>query len=257
MAKVQKRLQDDKIFKAKVDVAIAKQAAYQARTTAKQKSQVKKNKAGHITEENTPENAYAIQELSDDEEGSDNEEESEPEHVFTTTMVWSVSDEPQPRVLEIRDSTILDSGATIHVVNDRTRLTNFRPAKPRDILLAGTSSIQIEGFGDTEIWAPCPTKSKSVRRIRLGNCALVSRFHTNIVSLRRLNSGGVHWNTETLQLTRRIDGKLHLFCETPFKFNHWILEYKEVQHRTIENTALTTTKQKTQLPKKSYEAMMS
>ena len=37
MAKVQKKLQEDKLFKAKVEVAIAKRAAYQARTTTKPK----------------------------------------------------------------------------------------------------------------------------------------------------------------------------------------------------------------------------
>ena len=39
---------------------IAKQVAYQAYIIAKQKSQVKKNKARPITEENTPKNIYII-----------------------------------------------------------------------------------------------------------------------------------------------------------------------------------------------------
>ena len=187
MAKVQKKLQEDKLFKAKVEVAIAKRAAYQARTTTKPKPQSKsKGKKGPIAAENTPESIYTIQELSD------NKEESEPEHVFTTTMVWSVSEEPQPKVLEIRDSTILDSSITIHIVNDYICLTNFRPAKPSDVLLAGTSSIQIEGFGDTEIWAQCPTKSRGIRRVCLGNCALVSGFHTNLVLLYRFIDRGVY-----------------------------------------------------------------
>ena len=82
MAKVQKKLQEDKLFKAKVEVAIAKRAAYQARTTTKPKPQSKsKGKKGPMAAENTPESVYTIQELSD------NKEESEPEHVFITTIV--------------------------------------------------------------------------------------------------------------------------------------------------------------------------
>jgi hypothetical protein len=54
------------------------------------------------------------------------------------------------------NSTILDSGATVHVFNDCTRFTDFREAEKDDVLLAGKSVIRIQGFRTIEItvsWA--------------------------------------------------------------------------------------------------------
>jgi len=44
----------------------------------------------------------------------------------------------------LRDSVILDSGATVHVCNDRRRFTNLRPAAEDDRLLAGGTALQMQ-----------------------------------------------------------------------------------------------------------------
>jgi hypothetical protein len=46
---------------------------------------------------------------------------------------------------ELRDSEILDSGATLHVNNDQNKFIDMRIAKPDDFLLAGTSKVRILG----------------------------------------------------------------------------------------------------------------
>jgi hypothetical protein len=45
--------------------------------------------------------------------------------------------------LVLRDSFILDSGATNHVCNDRRRFVDFKPAGREDFLIAGNSTVVV------------------------------------------------------------------------------------------------------------------
>lgn len=100
------------------------------------------------------------------------------------------------------NSTILDSGATLHVFHDRTRFKDFRPADVEDFLFAGSSVLPIEGYGAVDINITVNTEAEPiVRTIQLQDTALVSTFYTNVASLRKFIAKGVHWDTEYERLT--------------------------------------------------------
>ena len=147
--------------------------------------------------------------------------------VDTVKSVFATTQDFRTTQYELYNSTILDSGATLHVFNDRTRFTDFRQAKEEDEIIAGNSVIPIEGFGTVEITVRTETKSGPIeRRIQLTDTAYVPEFHTNVASLRKFIAKGVHWDTEHLRLTYD-HGKT--FCQTPVYFGQWTLEYIPIE----------------------------
>ena len=86
------------------------------------------------------------------------------------------------------DSYILDSGASEHVYNDRSRFTTFRQAAEDDVLVAGTEVVKIEGWGDITITMTCevtPETPTGKRPFQLYNTAYIPSFTANIVSYDR------------------------------------------------------------------------
>ena len=118
----------------------------------------------------------------------------------------------------LRDSFILDSGATAHVCNSRKRFISFTPASEDDLLYAGNTIIPIEGFGSIDIIIQTPDGPKI---IELQNMALISSFHTSVVSLKRIMAKGVYWDTEHNCLTR----SGNTFCTVESHHDQWVLEY--------------------------------
>jgi len=118
----------------------------------------------------------------------------------------------------LHDSFILDSGATIHCCNTRTRFHNLTPAAADDILIAGNDHIPIEEFGDVYITVEGPY---GLKRILLRTVAYVPTLHTSVVSLRKFIKQDVHWDTQQNRLTF----KDKTFCFTPVKHGQWLLEY--------------------------------
>lgn len=140
----------------------------------------------------------------------------------------------------LRNSFLLDSGASIHVCNDRSRFRNLRAAELEEYLIAGSSVIQIEAFGLVEITLEGPNGPKT---IVLEETALVSSFHTSVVSLNRFISKNVHWNTELKALTYQ--GRP--FCYVQQKHQQWVLEYNPL---TTEQSAFATHSTNARLDKK-------
>ena len=89
----------------------------------------------------------------------------------------------------LKDLTILDSGATIHVFNDLSRFYNFRKAPRGDYLITGDSHVPILGYGDVAL------RLKNGRILRLKDVAYCTNFAANLVSFSRLMDKGIHWNT--------------------------------------------------------------
>jgi hypothetical protein len=52
---------------------------------------------------------------------------------------------------ELHSSVILDSGATLHIGNDRSRFMEMTPANDGGFLYAGDDHIPIEAYGTMEI----------------------------------------------------------------------------------------------------------
>ena len=112
--------------------------------------------------------------------------------VFTVNC-YSTSN---PSDYNLRDSFILDSGATIHVCNSRDRFQTVSPASESDLLYAGNMIIPIEGFGSVDIIVQTPAGPKL---IELQNTALVPTFHTSVVSLKRIVTKRSEEHTSELQ----------------------------------------------------------
>ena len=99
----------------------------------------------------------------------------------------------------LRNSFILDSGATIHVCNTRSRFSSLSPASENDRLYTGDTIIPIEGFGSVDITIQTPCGPKL---IELQKTALVPSFHTLVVSLKCLIMKKVYWDMENDRLVQ-------------------------------------------------------
>jgi hypothetical protein len=91
----------------------------------------------------------------------------------------------------LNDSFILDSGATCHVCNDKSRFTDFRLPTDDDVLYAGESVIPIEGFGTVSVTVTTSEEPKQYT-VYLHNVVLISLFHISVASLRLFMAKGVH-----------------------------------------------------------------
>jgi hypothetical protein len=116
------------------------------------------------------------------------------------------------------NSWILDSGADTHLYNDRTRFKFERMAADDDTLIAGKITYSIEAFGSVEISIQT---LNGPRYITLLNVALVPDYFTNIASLDRFISKGVHFDTQN----SRLHTTGNTFCTIQRVDKHWVLEY--------------------------------
>jgi len=117
----------------------------------------------------------------------------------------------------LKNSFILDSGATAHVCNNQNRFTNLRKAQGEQ-LIAGNTTIPIIGFGNIQITIQSPN---GPRVITLKDTAYVPSFHTNVVALRRFNQKGVYWDQMNNTLIR--DNQTFGYIEE--RHQQWVLEY--------------------------------
>jgi hypothetical protein len=97
----------------------------------------------------------------------------------------------------LNDSFILDSGATCHVCNDKSRFIDFRLSTADNVLYAGESVILIKGFG-TFLVTVTTIEEPTQYTLYLYNMVLISLFYTSIASLRLFMAKGVYWNIENL-----------------------------------------------------------
>ena len=114
---------------------------------------------------------------------------------------------------ELCDSFILDTGATGHVCNNRSRFVQFTLVAETDFLIAGNDTIDITGWGDVELRTLCPGWPKG-RPLILTNVACVESFHCSVVSFKRLHSLGMEWSSRTQWLEVNNLG----YCQTPIHF---------------------------------------
>jgi hypothetical protein len=103
------------------------------------------------------------------------------------TSAFSVTHYP------LKNSALLDSGATIHIFNNCNRFDKYRPAEPDDFVFAGKQQIPIQGYGNVDLHAQGPEGS---RMIRLCDVALCEGFPCNLVSLRQLHKRGYWWDNK-------------------------------------------------------------
>ena len=131
----------------------------------------------------------------------------------------------------LRDSFVLDTRASVHVCNDRSRFHNLQAAKPKDCLIAGASVIQIEAFGSVDVILDGPN---GPRKVELQNTALVVSSPISIISLNRFAAKNVHWNTERKALIYQGE----IFCRVKQRHDQWILEYNPLTTKSVSSAQL-------------------
>jgi len=82
----------------------------------------------------------------------------------------------------LQKSFILDSGATCHVCNNKSRFIDFRLPSNDDVLYAGEGIIPIEGFGTVSVTVTT-TEEPSQYTFYLYDVVFISLFHTSVASL--------------------------------------------------------------------------
>ncbi|OQV11381.1 GAG-pre-integrase domain-containing protein, partial [Cladophialophora immunda] len=145
-------------------------------------------------------------------EAGDDGERSGLESVGT----FAVASYSAMAVNALKDNWILDSGSNVHITNDRNALFDVRTPGATTEIVAGTGRCIAGAIGSVIIKVNTPVGMKTMT---ITDVIYVPGFMTNIVSLSRLNSKGVHFSTETSQLTR--NGKVIAKIEPVA--GHWIV----------------------------------
>jgi hypothetical protein len=104
----------------------------------------------------------------------------------------SVSSEVLQPQYQLHNSIILDSGATDHVCNDRSRFITFTPAAEDDYLFAGENRIHITGISRIKASLKCPRLPKGRREVIFKDVLYIPSFHYSIASLRKMIAKEVH-----------------------------------------------------------------
>lgn len=124
----------------------------------------------------------------------------------------------------LKNSSILDTGATIHIFNDRKRFTEFRPTVLVDEVYAGKQFIQISGYGKVAVWSTkAGTKAGVQRHLSLQDAALIRDMACNLVSLRQLRKGGYWWDNKGSQ-TYLMNSEDEVVCELVDRLYQFVME---------------------------------
>lgn len=135
---------------------------------------------------------------------------------YNEKSTYLVQEEEKYAKYGLAKSTILDSGSTTHICNDRSRIYDYK--EQRGSMLAGKAECQILGYGKVRLALSEPG---AINEIVLHNVAYIPGFLTNIVSLDLMNEKDVHWDSRTRQLYHP-NGVL---CYTPRYFGQTVLQY--------------------------------
>lgn len=143
----------------------------------------------------------------------------------TTDSVFATLREKHP----LYNSTIYDGGATTHIVNDKSLLIDIREAEETDYVMIGEGSLKVEARGTRRMENVLDGEDgRNTRTLVLLDVAYVPRFHTNIISARRLEKKGL-WHCgvdNTLRMGTYEDNDV--LCRLTDKYDLSVVEYKPV-----------------------------
>lgn len=125
------------------------------------------------------------------------------------------------------NSTILDGGATTHLVNNKDLLIGIREAEETDYVMIGEGSLKVQARGTRIMENILDSENgKNTRDLQLINVAYVPRFHTNIISSDKLEEKGLwlHGFDHTLRIGTPQDSQV--LCRLTKKYGLKIIEYK-------------------------------
>jgi hypothetical protein len=119
-------------------------------------------------------------------------------------------------------SWTLDPATDIHICNNAAEFQWKAPAAPDDVVLAGGSQVRIEAWGEVNI--PLTT-AKGTKTTTLKRVALIPSFFTSLVSLARLSSSNVHFDSGESVLYRTGTPREHIAHLTRLG-GHWLLVHR-------------------------------
>jgi len=133
---------------------------------------------------------------------------------------------------ELRDSFILDSGATGHICNNRARFIEYQPATEVQEVKIGDTYATIAGYGMAVAYMERP--DGTIAEVRFADTAHIPGFHTSCISVKRLKQRGVYWNTYTNMLEH--DGQPIYHVKD--LHHQFVLEFNEVTVRNLYHPEL-------------------
>ncbi len=120
----------------------------------------------------------------------------------------------------LKNSSILDSGSTLHIFNNLIRFSNYRLAEPGDFVWAGDSHVPIHGYGTVHLEVRGPEGRRVLLLRDVAHCPTMA---TNLVSLRQLRKMGFWWdNRNNPTLLKRRDGTT--IATLANKYDQFVLE---------------------------------
>ncbi|EED14304.1 conserved hypothetical protein [Talaromyces stipitatus ATCC 10500] len=126
------------------------------------------------------------------------------------------------RNLDIKEMTLLDSGATVHITNKRDKLINMQ-SNVRTIM-AGKTEIQMYGPGQYILHPTDPISDKVIcKGIRILEMWYVEGFPTTIISMSQLRSHGIKYDgkTDRLWSERTNEDLCHVKCTGKLYLLEW------------------------------------
>ncbi|KAI0992533.1 hypothetical protein K3495_g15652, partial [Podosphaera aphanis] len=186
--------------------------------------------------------------LRDLERRGKNNERSAGATFYASTFAASKTKDPDHPLAR---SYIADTGADSHIINSSHRYMPDRIASKCETVASGKDSYPIESIGTATISVRGP---KGPVELVLHDVALVPGFFTNIVSISKLSSQGIHMDSGEALLYTNHQGQRRNFAYCPKENGHWILSTRNPIQPSIFSHS-TTNEEITQSSRRIHEAM--
>ena len=119
----------------------------------------------------------------------------------------------------VKDVILLDSGASVHIFNDRSHFITLNPLASPTTVYAGISRARVEGIGRV----PIKVNTREGKRIMiLEEVLFIPSFQSSLVSFGRLQERGVEWDSASGELMHYGE---HL-CFIQRHGRHYLIEFK-------------------------------
>ena len=142
----------------------------------------------------------------------------------------------------LKTKVLLDSAATIHVFNDRSRFEDWEEVQvdDDDYVLAGTAEVPIQGYGTVVLRV---MGHNGPRRWPLRDVAFCDGFATSVVSFQTLRRQGYWWENKPplCQIVNRFDQVICYITELHGQFVVESVESRLAQKLRNERAIFTAT----------------
>ena len=118
---------------------------------------------------------------------------------------------------ELKNTVILDGGASNHIFNSRDRFIEYTPCVNYGSILTGTNLAEVEGIGRARVTV---TTNTGTKEITLRNSLYIPSYQANLVSQAALQHQGVFHHPRAGEL---LYNDQHL-CKVILRGKHYVLE---------------------------------